>query len=77
MDSPCIKQTVCKVLKIFQYGEYLVAYVLKAGLIELNALYSFFQHYSGLDEAVYRNIDACKELSKTTRSAFGPHGKFA
>ena len=28
MDSPCIKQTVCKVLKIFQYGKYLVAYVL-------------------------------------------------
>ena len=29
MDSPCIKQTVCEVLKIFQYGKYLVAYVLK------------------------------------------------
>ena len=29
MDSPCIKQTVCKLLKIFQYGKYLVAYVLK------------------------------------------------
>ena len=28
MDSPYIKQTVCKVLKIFQYGKYLVAYVL-------------------------------------------------
>ena len=28
MDSPCIKQTVCKVLKIFQHGKYLVAYVL-------------------------------------------------
>ena len=28
MDSPRIKQTVCKVLKIFQYGKYLVAYVL-------------------------------------------------
>ena len=28
MDSPCIKQTVCKVLKIFQCGKYLVAYVL-------------------------------------------------
>ena len=28
MDSPCIKQTVCKVLKIFQYGKYLVACVL-------------------------------------------------
>ena len=31
MDSPCIKQTVCKVLKIFQYGKYLVAYVPKRG----------------------------------------------
>ena len=29
MDRPCIKQTVCKVLKIFQYEKYLVAYVLK------------------------------------------------
>ena len=28
MDSPCIKQTVCKVFKIFQCGKYLVAYVL-------------------------------------------------
>ena len=35
MDSPCIKQTVCKVLKIFQYGKYLVAYVLKDKLIDL------------------------------------------
>ena len=25
-----IKQTVCKVMKIFQYGKYLVAYVLKS-----------------------------------------------
>ena len=30
MDNPYIKQTVCKVLNIFQYGKYLVAYVLKA-----------------------------------------------
>ena len=29
MDSPCIKQTVCKVLNIFQHEKYLVAYVLK------------------------------------------------
>ncbi|KAK7494829.1 hypothetical protein BaRGS_00013956 [Batillaria attramentaria] len=33
------------------------------------------KHYSGLEEAVYRNIDACKELAKTTRSAYGPHGQ--
>ena len=34
MDSPCIKQTVCKVFKIFQCGKYLVAYVLKAVFAE-------------------------------------------
>ena len=28
MDSPCIKQNVCKVLNIFQHGKYLVVYVL-------------------------------------------------
>uniref|UniRef100_H2Z8D0 T-complex protein 1 subunit theta n=1 Tax=Ciona savignyi TaxID=51511 RepID=H2Z8D0_CIOSA len=33
-----------------------------------------FQNYQGLEEAVYRNIGACQELAKTTRSAFGPHG---
>ena len=31
MDNSCIKQTVCKVLNIFQHGNYLVAYVLKFG----------------------------------------------
>ena len=38
MDSTCIKQTVCKVLKIFQYGKYLVAYVLNNG----EKVYSMF-----------------------------------
>ena len=28
MDSPCIKQAVCKVFRKFQHGKYLVAYVL-------------------------------------------------
>ena len=37
MDSPCIKQTVCKVLNIFQHGEYLVAYVLNIS-IEANSV---------------------------------------
>ncbi|XP_078495211.1 T-complex protein 1 subunit theta-like [Ciona intestinalis] len=32
------------------------------------------KNFQGLEEAVYRNIRACKELSKTTQSAFGPHG---
>ena len=35
MDSPCIKQTVCKVLKIFQHGKFLVAYVLKISILEI------------------------------------------
>jgi len=32
------------------------------------------KHYSGLEEAVFRNIKACKELSQTTRTALGPNG---
>ncbi|KAL2094286.1 hypothetical protein ACEWY4_009005 [Coilia grayii] len=32
------------------------------------------KHYSGLEEAVFRNIQACKELAKTTRTAYGPNG---
>ncbi|KAI9583388.1 T-complex protein 1 subunit theta [Glossina fuscipes] len=30
--------------------------------------------YTGLEEAVYRNIDACKEFAQTMRSAYGPNG---
>lgn len=33
------------------------------------------RHVSGLDEAVLRNIDACKELATTTKSAYGPFGQ--
>uniref|UniRef100_A0A8D1BSQ7 Uncharacterized protein n=1 Tax=Sus scrofa TaxID=9823 RepID=A0A8D1BSQ7_PIG len=29
------------------------------------------KHFSGLEEAVYRNIQACKELAQTTRTAVG------
>ncbi|XP_064158023.1 T-complex protein 1 subunit theta isoform X1 [Anguilla rostrata] len=32
------------------------------------------KHYSGLEEAVFRNIRACKELAETTRTAYGPNG---
>ncbi|CAL8364789.1 unnamed protein product [Lota lota] len=32
------------------------------------------KHYSGLEEAVFRNIKACKELAQTTRTAYGPNG---
>lgn len=37
-------------------------------------LFCTFQHFSGLEEAVYRNIQACKELAQTTRTAYGPNG---
>lgn len=40
--------------------------MLKAGTREL----------SGLDEAVYQNIDACVELSRMTRTSLGPNGLF-
>ncbi|XP_062562098.1 T-complex protein 1 subunit theta [Armigeres subalbatus] len=30
--------------------------------------------YSGLEEAVYRNINACKEFASSVRSAYGPNG---
>lgn len=30
--------------------------------------------FSGLEEAVYRNISACKEFAQSVRSAYGPNG---
>ena len=30
--------------------------------------------FSGLEEAVIRNIDACKEFSNTVSTAYGPNG---
>ncbi|XP_017781057.1 PREDICTED: T-complex protein 1 subunit theta [Nicrophorus vespilloides] len=32
------------------------------------------RHFSGLEEAVYRNITACKEFAQSVRSAYGPNG---
>jgi T-complex protein 1 subunit theta len=32
------------------------------------------QHYSGVDEAVVRNIQACKDIAKIVKSSFGPNG---
>jgi len=34
----------------------------------------YLQYFHGLEEAVYRNIKACVELSQTTQTAFGPRG---
>jgi hypothetical protein len=32
------------------------------------------QHLSGLEEAVLRNIEACKQLAQITRTSLGPNG---
>lgn len=32
------------------------------------------KHFSGLDEAVLKNIEACKQLSQITRTSLGPNG---
>lgn len=32
------------------------------------------RHYSGVDEAVLRSIDACTEFSRSLKSAYGPRG---
>lgn len=33
-----------------------------------------FQMFTGLEEAVYRNINACKQFAQSVRSAYGPNG---
>jgi len=32
------------------------------------------QHFKGLEEASFRNIDACKQLTQILRSSYGPNG---
>jgi T-complex protein 1 subunit theta len=32
------------------------------------------KHFSGVDEAVIKNIDACKGLAQITRTSLGPNG---
>uniref|UniRef100_A0A1B6L1Y9 T-complex protein 1 subunit theta n=1 Tax=Graphocephala atropunctata TaxID=36148 RepID=A0A1B6L1Y9_9HEMI len=32
------------------------------------------RHFSGLEEAVFRNINACKQFAETVRTAYGPNG---
>ncbi len=33
-----------------------------------------YKHYAGLEEAVYKNIGACRDISKMTRTSMGPNG---
>jgi len=44
----------------------------KFGLPQL--LKEGYKSYQGLDEAVYRNIEACKGLAMVTRTSMGPNG---
>lgn len=44
----------------------------RVGLTEM--LKEGFKHYQGLEEAVFRNIQACKQLSEMTRTSMGPNG---
>lgn len=39
-----------------------------------NMLKEGHKHFSGLEEALLRNINACKEISKVTRTGLGPNG---
>jgi T-complex protein 1 subunit theta len=39
-----------------------------------NLLKDGHKQYSGLEGVVLRNIDACKKLSKVTRTSLGPNG---
>ncbi|CAH9069087.1 unnamed protein product [Cuscuta epithymum] len=48
----------------FQMQPYAMQSMLKEG----------HKHLSGLDEAVIKNIDACKQLSGITRTSYGPNG---
>lgn len=33
------------------------------------------RHYSGLEGAVYRNIEACKALASIVKTSMGPNGE--
>ncbi len=33
------------------------------------------KHFSGIEEAVMKNIEACKGLAQITRTSLGPNGK--
>ena len=35
------------------------------------------KHRSGLHEAIFRNVDACKQLADITRTSLGPNGEYS
>jgi hypothetical protein len=34
-----------------------------------------YKHYGGLEEAILKNVDACKQLAAITRTSLGPNGE--
>lgn len=34
-----------------------------------------YKHLSGVDEAVLKNLEACKQLSAMTKTSLGPNGE--
>jgi T-complex protein 1 subunit theta len=41
--------------------------------LKFNLLF-LFQYFSGIEEAVIRNIQACKEFTNTIKTCYGPNG---
>lgn len=39
-----------------------------------NMLKEGYKHLSGVDEAVLKNLEACKQLSAMTKTSLGPNG---
>ena len=39
-----------------------------------NLLKEGYRHYAGLEEAILRNIEACKGISNITKTSYGPNG---
>ena len=33
-----------------------------------------YKHFSGLEQAILKNVQACNELSELTRTSLGPNG---
>ena len=42
---------------------------------DTHVLFVNLQHFHGLEEAAFRNIDACKQIAKIVRSSYGPYGE--
>ncbi len=50
-----------------------LAFVIRYGLGAM--LKDGHKHLSGLEEAVVKNLEACKQLSQITRTSLGPNGE--